>query len=164
MAEKLTGFIKSSGLDLNKLRGQAYDGAGKMAGKAKGSAAIITSDYPPALYLHCTSHSLNLAVVKSLEVQSVRNMIGVINKVSLFFQAHPKRQRKLEEAIDSTAPSSSVCKLKDLCRTRWIERIDAVQRFKDLLCFQLCAVSSRYQLKVQSVGLQIHSLMRPFSY
>ena len=38
----------------------------------------------------------------------------------------------LEEAIDSTAPSSSVCKLKDLCRTRWIERIDAVQRFKDL--------------------------------
>ena len=57
-------------------------------------------------------------------------MIGVINKVSLFFQAHPKRQRKLEEAIESTL---SVPKLKDLYRTRWIERIDAVQRFKDLL-------------------------------
>ena len=95
VAEKLTGFIQSSGLDLNKLRGQAYDGAGNMAGKAKGAAAIITSDYPLALYLHCTSHSLNLAVVKSLEVPSVRNMIGVINKVSLFFQAHPKRQLSL---------------------------------------------------------------------
>ena len=129
VAEKMTGFIQSSGLDLNKLRGQAYDGAGNMAGKVKGAAAIITSDYPLALYLHCTSHSLNLAVVKSLEVQSVRNMIGVINKVSLFFQ------RKLEEAIDATAPTSSVHKLKDLCRTRWVERIHAVQRFKDLLCF-----------------------------
>lgn len=138
IAEKITGFIQSSGLDPNKLRGQAYDGAGNMAGKAKGAAALITSHYPLALYLHCTSHSLNLAVVKSLEVQSVRNMIGVINKVSLFFQAHPKRQRKLEEAIDTTAPTSSVHKLKDLCRTRWVERIDAVQRFKDLFCSIVC--------------------------
>jgi len=89
---------------------------------------------PPTIYWQCTSHSLNLAVVKSLEVQSVRNMIGVINKVSLFFQAHPKRQRKLEEAIDTTAPTSSVHKLKDLCRTRWVERIDTVHRFKDLFC------------------------------
>ena len=134
MAEKITGFIQSSGLDPNKICGQAYDGAGNMAGKAKGAAAIITSDYLLVLYLHCTSHSLNLAVVKSLEVQSVRNMIGVINEVSLFFQAHPKCKRKLEEAIDTTAPTSSVHKLKDLCRTRWVERIDAVQRFKDLFC------------------------------
>ena len=109
-----------------------------MADKAKGAAANISSEYPLALYLHCTSHSLNLAVVKSLEVQSVRNMIGVINKVSWFFQAHPKRQQKLEEAIDATAPTTSVHKLKDLCHTRWVERIDAVQRFKDLFCSIVC--------------------------
>ncbi len=82
VAEKITGFISSSGLDPNKLRGQACDGAGNMAGKTKGAAAIITSQFPLAMYLHCASHSLNLAVVKSLEVQSVRNMIGIINRVS----------------------------------------------------------------------------------
>ena len=90
------------------------------------------SDYPLAVYLHCASHTLNLAVVKSLDVQCVRNMIGVVNKVSTFFFAHPKRQRKLEEAIQTTQPTSSILKLKDLCRTRWIERIDALDRFKDL--------------------------------
>ena len=79
-------------------------------------------------------------MVKSLEVQIVRNMIGITTRVSLFFHAHPKRQCKLE-AIDSITPTSSVHKLKDLCRTRWVERINALQRFKDLFssvvsCFE----------------------------
>ncbi len=43
VATKITGCIESSGLDLTKIRGQAYDGAGNMAGKVKGAAAIITS-------------------------------------------------------------------------------------------------------------------------
>ena len=71
IAEKITGFIQSSGLDPTKLRGQAYDGAENMAGKTNGAAAIITRDYPLVSYLHCTSNSLNLAVAKSLEVQCV---------------------------------------------------------------------------------------------
>lgn len=71
-------------------------------------------------------------MVSSFEEVSIRNMIGVINRVSVFFSAHPKRQRKLEEAIDETQPQSTVHKLKDLCRTRWIERIDAFDRFQKL--------------------------------
>ena len=114
------------------MRGQAYDGAGNMSGKTNGAAAIIASQFPLALYLYCSSHSLNLSVVKSLEDASIRNMIGIVNRVSIFFSAHPKRQRKLEEAIETTQPESSVRKLKDLCRTRWIERIDALDRFQEL--------------------------------
>ena len=156
IAEKITGFIQSSGLDPTKLRGQAYDGAGNMAGKTNGAAAIITRDYPLASYLHCASHSLNLAVVKSLEVQSVRNMIGIITRVSLFFHAHPKQQRKLEEAVDSIAPTSSVHKLKDLCRTRWVERINALQRFKDLFssvvfCFESISAEGSGSLSSDSL-------------
>ena len=75
-------------LDPSKMRGQAYDGASKMSGKTNGEP-------------------------------SVRNMIGVDNCVSVFFFfAHPKRQKKLEEAIQNTQPESNVLKLKDLCRTR----------------------------------------------
>ena len=103
-----------------------------MSGKTNGAAAIISASYPLAVYHHCASHMLNLAVVKSLEVPCVRNMIRVVNKVSMFFFAHPKRQRKLEEVINESQPSSRVNKLKDLCRTRWIERIDALERFKIL--------------------------------
>ena len=103
-----------------------------MAGHLNGTAAVISNDYPLALYHHCASHSLNLAVVTSLDERSIRNMIGIINRVSIFFSAHPKRQRKLEEAIDRLQTGSAVKKLKDLCRTRWVERIDALDRFKKL--------------------------------
>ena len=52
--------------------------------------------------------------------------------MSTVFFAHPKHQRMLEESISTIQPSSTVHKLKDLCRTKWIERIDALERFKDL--------------------------------
>lgn len=67
-----------------------------MAGTIRGTAAIVSAQCPLALYLHCASHALNLAVVKSLQVTSVCNMIGVVDRVSTFISAHPKRQRALE--------------------------------------------------------------------
>ena len=63
-----------------------------MAGVVNGTASIITAQYPLALYMHCASHCLSLAVVKSLEVTSVRNMMGVVGRVYQFFAVHPKRQ------------------------------------------------------------------------
>ena len=131
LADKMLSFITHH-LDPSKMRGQAYDGASNMSGKTKGAAALISSQYPLALYTHCASHCLNLAVVGSFEEASVRNMIGVVNRLSVFFFTHPKRQKKLEEAIHNTQPESNVQKLKDLCRTRWIERIDALDRIKKL--------------------------------
>ncbi len=59
-------------------------------------------------------------------------MMGVADRVSVFFSAHPKRQKCLERAIDNTQPESTIHKLKDLCRTRWIQRLDAFERFQQL--------------------------------
>ena len=59
-------------------------------------------------------------------------MMGVVDRVYVFFAAHPKRQRALEKVISETQPDSSVKKLKDLCRTRWIQRIDSLQVFQSL--------------------------------
>ena len=132
LADKIMATLQSYGLDLTHLRGQAYDGAGNMAGSIKGTAALIMKKYPLAMYLHCASHCLNLAVVKSLQITSVRNMMGVIDRVHVFFDAHPKRQRALEKAIAETQPESRITKVKDLCRTRWIQRIDALLIFQSL--------------------------------
>ena len=103
-----------------------------MAGSVNGTAALIAVDYRMALYLHCASHSLNLAVVKSLQITSVRNMMGVVKRVFQFLAAHPKRERALEKAISYILPASTVRKLKDLCRTRWVQRIDAMEVFCSL--------------------------------
>ena len=132
LSSKIKTTLEGLGLDLTNLRGQAYDGAGNMAGSVNGTASLISSEYPLAIYCHCASHCLNLAVVKSLTVTSVRNMMGVIGRVYQFFAAHPKRQGALESAISQAQPSSKVHKLKDMCRTRWIQRIDAADVFKRL--------------------------------
>lgn len=43
-----------------------------------------------------------------------------------------KRQGKLETAITETQPTSTIHKLKDLCRTRWVQRLDAFTTFSSL--------------------------------
>ena len=58
--------------------------------------------------------------------------MGTVGRVSAFFDAHPKCQRALRDAIEATQPESTKSKLKDVCRTCWIERIDALGIFKDL--------------------------------
>ena len=43
LAKKITDSLESFGLDLGKLRGQSYDGAGNMAGRVRGTAALISA-------------------------------------------------------------------------------------------------------------------------
>ena len=83
LANKITSSLQAFGLDLSNLRGQAYDGAGNMAGSVNGTAALISAQYPLALYLHCASHCLNLTVVKSLQITSVRNNYDGCNQKGL---------------------------------------------------------------------------------
>ena len=59
----------------------------------------------------------------------------------LFF-AHSKRQCKFDEAIEITQPESTVHKVKDLCRTQWIERIHALQLFKQLRSLVVACLDS----------------------
>ncbi len=48
-------------------------------------------------------------------VRGDRNMIGVVKRLCIFFFAHPKRRHTAK-----------------VCRTRWIERIDALDRINKL--------------------------------
>ena len=90
LTSMMLGFVTEN-LNPSKLRGQAYDGAGNMAGKKNGVAARIANLYPLALYTHCASHCLNLAVVASFDETNVRNMMGVANRLFVFFSSHPRR-------------------------------------------------------------------------
>ena len=58
--------------------------------------------------------------------------MNVVESIYHFFAAYPKRQRAFEDSISETQPSSTIHKLKDLCRTRWIQRIDALSVFCSL--------------------------------
>ena len=59
------------------LRGQAYDGAGAMAGSAEGVATHIQNQYPKVIYIHCAAHRLNLCIVKCCSILEISNMMDV---------------------------------------------------------------------------------------
>ena len=128
----ITNALRKYGLDLRYLCGQGYDGAGNMAGKYQGAAAIIQQVYPMALYFHCAAHALNLCVVAACSVQSIRNMHGTLQEISIFYNSSPKRQGELEIQIKSKTDSTRL-KLVNLCKTRWVARITAYETFYELL-------------------------------
>ena len=109
IAETILHLLQKNHLDPKLLRGQGYNGASNMAGKVKGTAPIITSKHPLALYFHCASHQVNLAVMKSAELISVKNLMGTCKKLHDFFYVHHKRQQNLEDTIDKCLPQ---CKQK----------------------------------------------------
>jgi hypothetical protein len=55
------------------MRGQDYDGAANMADKFSGVRTRIQTEIPEVYYVHCYTHCLNLAVVKSCQLPIVRN-------------------------------------------------------------------------------------------
>ena len=87
---------------------------------------------PLALYTHCHSHQLNLCVIKACSIPNIRNANGVISEIAKYFNYSPKRQHFFEHVIDSVTPAEKRVKLKDLCQTRWVERIDSYLIFYDL--------------------------------
>ena len=70
LADVILKVLKDHDLDINKLRGQGYDGASNMSGKLQVVQAKIKEKQPYAEYTHCWSHVLNLTVVSATNSES----------------------------------------------------------------------------------------------
>ena len=108
-------------IPLQHLRGQCYDGASNMVGARSGCGAIIHERAPLAVYHHCAAHRLNLAIVSACKIMAFRNTESYIGEMAWYFQFSAKRQCLLDKVIDSVCPVACSKKLKDTCKTRWIE-------------------------------------------
>ena len=118
LADDILEMLAEWQLQPHLLRGQAYDGAGAMAGKTKGAASRIKEKYPKALYTHCAAHRLNLCVMKCCSIREVNNMMQSADSVSRFFDNSPKRQLALDKSIEEEMPTEKRKKTKEMCKTR----------------------------------------------
>jgi hypothetical protein len=113
-----------------------------MAGKLSGAAARIQAANQKALYVHCSSHILNLCVATCCKEQLVSNMMEHVRVVSEFFNFSPKRFALLVAMIEKILPTSSHKRLINVCQTRWVARIDGLSIFIEVFqaivkCFQI---------------------------
>ena len=97
------------------------------------ACALFAGQAPLALYTHCAAHQLNLAIVAACKIQVFRNTESCIGEIAKFFKYSPKRQRLLDKAMEIANPAPKAKKLKDACRTRWIQHIDSYVVFLELL-------------------------------
>ena len=132
LADVILTSLTEYGINLNYLRGQGYDGAAAMRGKFNGVQKHITDKYPLAPYVHCSAHSLNLAISDACKETPIRNCMGVISSVQNFLNT-PKRNHVLLASVESLVPESKKKRLKSVCPTRWVERHDAVLVFLELI-------------------------------
>ena len=131
IAEKLKTTVKNLGLDIGDIRGQGYDGASNMSGASAGVAKRLRDENDLAIYVHCFAHRLNLCVAASCKEPVITHMMNTVRIVSEFFQ-YPKRAEFLRTHITKFTPDYRHETLLDVCRTRWILRIDGLERFEEM--------------------------------
>ena len=75
-----------------------------------------------------------MCTVKGLSIREIQNMMELSDSVSRFFKFSPKRQASLEKFVDEefVRNKTTKYKLKEMCRTRWVERHDAFEVFCQL--------------------------------
>ncbi|XP_057316859.1 52 kDa repressor of the inhibitor of the protein kinase-like [Hydractinia symbiolongicarpus] len=156
-------------LNVQDCRGQGYDGAGAVAGRINGLSAHILRINRKAIYTHCHSHRLNLCICASCSVQTIRNVLDNIKEISYFFNFSQVREDMFVKNIELYAPDSLKNKLKDVCRTRWIERVEGMDTFQELyvpLVFTLeeMFVQRQCNIDTSSKALSLYKLITSFDF
>ena len=149
IAKELLETLEKWGLDMASLVGQGYDGASVMSSSKNGVQAMVAAKYPNALYVHCRSHALNLAIAGGCKgAKQVQNVFDNVGKLTWFLGGSAKRKeifleedkskaRELNEFLmecskDSDEFTQSIQALKEgsqkvtvpkFCPTRWSARL-----------------------------------------
>lgn len=90
--------LKRLGVNSRYMLGQGYDGAASMSEHFKGVQYVIREKHPAnALYVHCSAHSLNLALAHSSNIYYIRNCIGTIKSVGNFIKVSARRTELLKK-------------------------------------------------------------------
>ncbi|XP_025202388.1 zinc finger MYM-type protein 1-like [Melanaphis sacchari] len=140
LSTSILQLLEKFGLEKKFLVGQGYDGAASMSGQFNGVQQYIREAVPHALFVHCASHSLNLAVGSSCKIVSIRNCIGTVSSVITFFRASSQRTKTLIESLhviekffSLTLPLSIALQKVNIDLSYCYERVtDVCQIFKEI--------------------------------
>jgi len=136
--EIVQDILRRLGLSIEKLRGQCYDGAANMSGEFKGLQKMISDLQPLATFIHCTAHSLNLAVQDSLRhLSTMRDIMNLAKDLISTIKASPKRLHIFQNI--NAEENTALANLRPLCPTRWTMRSSSIRQiikhYENLLRF-----------------------------
>ncbi|KAL4105175.1 hypothetical protein QTP88_020447 [Uroleucon formosanum] len=166
LSDTILNNLQSMGIETKYLVRQGYDGAASMSGIFNGTQAYIRTKHPMALYIHCSSHCLNLAISSSCKIPDIRNCMGTMQTICNFF-SYPKRSNVLLGAIKRLLPDEKSFKLKKFFPTKWVERHDAVILYYELqpaIISALEDISLWKDTDTSSAANQLLASIHPFKF
>ena len=144
LAKNIEDTLAELNLPQENCRGQGYDGASAMSSKTKGDSGRLLTKNPKALYVHCSSHRLNL-VAKACQIPTVVQMLGRAQKIANFFRPSPQRAQLLKKKIAEIGLKRRT--LVSPSTTGWIERISSldglVEAFEAVVATLKCMKSNQ---------------------
>ena len=135
-AETVTAAIgdvcRSRSIDMTKIVALSFDGASNMSGQRGGVQALLKDRYcPRAVFIHCRSHRLQLALKNAANKnKTVKGILATLGSFYKLFSQSPKNLRQLH-AIEE---SLELPKLKAIepSPTRWLGYEQCVKRMLEI--------------------------------
>ena len=124
MADSLLNVLAENGINFGDCRGQSYDNASNMSGRYNGMQAILRERNSLAVFIPCSSHSLNL--VGQAAVDSCRSAVAFfdfVQELYTFFTASTSRY----ELLNTKLAEKKLPVPKRLINIRWSAHADAVK-------------------------------------
>ena len=112
-----------------------------MSSDKKGVQAHIQKIAPDAEYQGCCLRSLNLVICHGCKIVSIRIMMDSCKELFAFLDNSPKRKKFLDKVIDSLSAETKKRKLKDLCKTRLVERHSTFETLYELYEYIVIALN-----------------------
>jgi len=114
----ITEILRMFKIDINKCRGQGYDGVLVMSGVYSGVQKRIKDKVPNASYVHCCAHNLNLVISDAAKcLPKVASFFDSIQAIYNFFSRSAPRWAILAFGNDQSNRIKTKV-LKKLCPTR----------------------------------------------
>lgn len=131
-------YLKEKGIDIQKCRGQGYDGASNMSGQYTGLQKRIKNIVPTAEYVHCAAHNLNLVLNDSVfNITEVSQFYDIVQQTYVFFSVSLPRWQALNKTLEGELARKKI--IKKLCPTRWASRNDCLLALKqNFQCVMKC--------------------------
>ena len=99
-ANQVVAILKNAllriNLNIQRARGQCYDGAPTMAGEKTGVATQIKTINGKCLHTHCYGHALNLTVADAIKsVQCISDSLDTVREIRKLVKKSSQRNTKL---------------------------------------------------------------------
>ncbi|CAB3980295.1 52 kDa repressor of the inhibitor of the kinase-like [Paramuricea clavata] len=153
-------ILKGWGLDLTGLVGQGYDGAAVMSGSNNGLQKKVSDAYPKAVYVHCCSHVLNLALAGACTATEANDELTALLTESS--DDDDKEEDEDENDDDHGLNKSNRAILRGekkktvpkLCPNRWSSRVETLSA---LMAKYSLVMETFKQIAAQSKGEPRHN-------